>query len=85
MKKFIITLSVIAMTLGAATQAEARGQGGGNRYPTTVVVTGTDKHGHPIYSERYFIRLNSHGKPMWGYRPVPGRGGKGGGGRHHHR
>jgi hypothetical protein len=85
MKKFVITLSAIAMTLGAVSHADARDHGGGNRYPTTVVVTGADKHGRPIYAERYFIRLNSHGKPMWGYRPLPGKGGGHDGGGHHHR
>lgn len=73
MKTIAIAIAALAMTFGAATQAEARDYR--DSYRTTIVVTGRDYRGNPIYSERYFIRMNAHGRPMWGYRPV--RGGRG--------
>jgi hypothetical protein len=79
MKPFAIAIAAIAMTFGAAARVEAREcdeDGGG--YGTTIVITGRDYYGRPIYAERYFIRMNSHGRPMFGYRPVRGGGGGGG-------
>jgi hypothetical protein len=74
MKTFAIAIAAIAMTFGATTQVEARDRHDGGGYRTTIVVTGRDHRGRPIYAERYFIRMNSHGRPMWGYRPVRGGG-----------
>lgn len=72
MKTIAIAIAAFAMTFGAATQAEARDYR--DSYRTTIVITGRDHRGNPIYAERYFIRMNAHGRPMWGYRAVRGRG-----------
>ena len=76
MKTIATAITALALTFGAATQVEARDRY--EDYRTTVVVTGRDHRGNPVYAERYFIRMNAHGRPMWGYRPLPSRGGRGG-------
>ncbi len=76
MKTIATIIAALAMTFGAATQVEAR-EYRGDIYRTTIVVTGRDHRGNPVYAERYFIRMNAHGRPLWGYRPLPSRGGRG--------
>ncbi len=65
MKLIATTAAALALFLGAATQAGAR-----EHHRTTIVVTGHDYYGRPVYSERYLIRVRSCGEPVWGYRPV---------------
>lgn len=70
MKTIATAIAAIALTMGAATQAEAR-EYRGERYSPSVYISGRASCGTPIYTERYFVRLNRHGSPMWGYRTLP--------------
>jgi hypothetical protein len=69
MKLLATTAAAFALFLGAASKAEAR-EYCDDGYRTTIVVTGRDCDGRPIYAERYLIRVRSTGEPLWGYRPA---------------
>ena len=69
MKFLATTAAAFALFLGAASKAEAR-EYCDDGYRTTVVITGRDCEGRPIYAERYLIRVRRSGEPLWGYRTV---------------
>lgn len=70
MKSCIITSAIAALALlGAAPQAEARSHRG-HGHSSHVYVSGYRSCGTPIYTERYLIRYNRRGDPIWGYRTV---------------
>jgi len=74
MKSLAITLTLGALAwLGATPTAEARDYGrgyGGSHHSTTVFISGYQSCGSPIYAERYIIRHDRRGYPVWGHRPV---------------
>lgn len=61
---FIATAAIVL--LGSAPPAEARH----GHYRSHVYVSGYRSCGTPIYTERYFIRHDCWGRPVWGYRMV---------------
>lgn len=70
MKTIATAIAAIALTMGAATQAEAR-EHCGERYSSSVYISGRASCGTPIYTERYLIRIDFRGGPVWGYRTLP--------------
>ena len=64
-----IALAALVM-IGATSQADAhpRGVPAGHVY-----ISGYRSCGTPIYTERYFVRHDRRGYPVWGYRAVPDR------------
>jgi hypothetical protein len=65
----IITAAIAAITLlGVSPSAEARSY---HKHPKShVYVSGHRSCGTPIYTERYLIRYDRCGYPVWGYRTV---------------
>lgn len=70
MKTIATAFAAIALTLGAATTASARDYCESG-YRTTVYVSGHASCGTPIYTERYVVRFDRHGHPVWGCRTLP--------------
>jgi hypothetical protein len=68
MKRNILPILATAaiVLLGSAPPAEARH----GHYRSHVYVSGYRSCGTPIYTERYFIRHDCWGRPVWGYRVV---------------
>ncbi len=65
MKILFSTLGLSALTwLGLAPQVEAR------PHRTAVFISGYQRCGIPIYSERYIVRYSNR-VPVWGVRPCP--------------
>lgn len=85
MNTIATAFAAIALTLGAATHANARDYCESD-YRTTVYVSGYASCGTPIYTERYVVRVDRHGHPIWGCRtlPVSYHRGHGGYDRGHH-
>ena len=66
---FLITAAIAALTLfGATPSAEAGSRH--KHYKSHVYVSGYRSCGTPIYKERYIIRYDHCGYPVWGYRIV---------------
>lgn len=79
MKTIATAFAAIALTLGAATQADARDHCG-DSYQSSIYISGRASCGTPIYTERFLVRVDRHGHRVWGYRTLPvsyhqGRGG----------
>jgi hypothetical protein len=70
MKTIATAFAAIALTLGAATQASARDYCESD-YRTTVYISGYASCGTPIYTERYVVRVDRYGHPIWGCRRLP--------------
>jgi hypothetical protein len=66
MKTIITTFAIAALALiGAAPQAEAR-----HSHSSRTYISGYDRYGAPIYTERYFIGYDRCGDPIWGKRII---------------
>lgn len=70
MKTIATAFAAIALTLGAASTASARDYCDSG-YRTTVYVSGYASCGTPIYTERYVVRIDRRGHPVWGCRTLP--------------
>lgn len=70
MKTIATVIAAIALALGASSKAEAR-EYRGDSYRSSYYVSGRASCGTPIYTERFFIRVDRHGHPVWGYRQMP--------------
>lgn len=67
MKTTLTAITALTLVfLAAAPQAEARGH---RSYRNTVYVSGHLSCGTPIYRERYVIRYDRWGNPVWASRP----------------
>ena len=66
--KRITSIVVAALALlGAVPVAEARSCGAPTSY---VYISGYRSCGTPVYTERFLIRRDRYGRPVWGYRVV---------------
>lgn len=75
MKSLALTFALAAFTwIGAAPNADARPHRGrgydSHHHSSHIYVSGYHSCGTPIYTERYLIRYNRRGYPVWGYRVV---------------
>jgi hypothetical protein len=70
MKILATAIASIAIFTGISTNAEAR-EYCGDRHSPSVYISGRASCGTPIYTERYLIRIDHHGHPIWGYRFLP--------------
>jgi hypothetical protein len=70
--KTTLTVCVVATLawLGATPAADARPPSGYGHSASRIYVNGYCSCGLPLYTERYFIGYDCHGRPQWGYRQV---------------
>lgn len=72
MKKLITAIAIGAFAFaGTAIQADARPHGGrGYHAPASTVYVSGYRHGRPVYTEKYFVGYDRHGRPRFAYRTV---------------
>jgi len=70
MKTIATAIAAVALFTGVSTKAGAR-EYCGERYSSSIYISGRASCGTPIYTERYFIRIDRHGHAVWGYRALP--------------
>lgn len=70
MKTIATAIAAIALVMGVAPKAEAR-EYCGDRYQTSVYISGRASCGTPIYTQRYVVRVDRYGHVVWGTRTLP--------------
>jgi len=68
-KTVLTTCLFVALAMLGSEPAEGRPYSGG-RPASRVYVSGHCHCGLRLYTERYFIGYDCHGRPQWGYRQV---------------
>ncbi len=70
MKTIATAIAAVALFTGISTKAAARDHCG-EGYSSSVYISGRASCGTPVYTERYLVRIDRHGHPVWGYRTLP--------------